>query len=98
MSAPRISYTVWAPSVMWNWVVNPKLSVTAALREDKLDLERTGTFPVGQPNVNNGLWDRSISELSVNLGAVYKATDKDTCGRPTRAASRPRPCWSWAVC
>jgi outer membrane receptor for ferrienterochelin and colicins len=74
----QVSYTVWAPSVMWNWVVNPKLAVTAALREDKLDLERTGTFPVGQPNVNNGQWDRSISELSVNLGAVYKATDKDT--------------------
>jgi outer membrane receptor for ferrienterochelin and colicins len=74
----KISYTVWAPSVMWNWIVNPKLSLTAAFREDKLDLKRTGTFPVGQPNVNNSQWDRSISELSANLGAVYKATDQDT--------------------
>ncbi len=74
----KVSYDVLAPSVMWNWVVNPKLSLTAAFREDKLDLKRTGTFPVGQPNVSNSQWDRSISELSANLGAVYKATDQDT--------------------
>lgn len=76
----KISYKVLAPSVMWNWVVNPKLSLTAAARLDSLSLKRTGTFPVGMPAslANNALWDRDIKETSVNLGAVYKATDKDT--------------------
>ena len=74
----KISYTVLAPSAMWNWVASPKLSVTAAVRLDKLSLKRTGTFPVGTPQANNSLWDRDISETSVNLGAVYKVSDRDT--------------------
>jgi len=74
----KVSYTVLAPSAMWNWVVNPKLSLTAAARVDKLSLKRTGSFPAGAPQNNNALWDRDITETSVNLGAVYKASDKDT--------------------
>ena len=31
-SGAKISYKVLAPSVMWNWAVNPKLSLTAAAR------------------------------------------------------------------
>ena len=72
-----VSYTVLAPSAMWNWVVNPKLSLTAAARYDKLDLSRDGTFPVGSPTTSNAGWDKSISETSVNLGAVYKLTKAD---------------------
>jgi outer membrane receptor for ferrienterochelin and colicins len=72
-----VSYTVLAPSAMWNWVVNPQLSLTAAARYDKLDLSRDGTFPVGSPTVSNAGWDRSISETSLNLGAVYKLTKAD---------------------
>lgn len=74
----KVSYTVLAPSAMWNWVVNPKLSVTTAVRLDKLSLKRTGTFPAGAPQANNALWDRDITETSVNVGAVYKVTDRDT--------------------
>jgi len=74
----KISYTVLAPSAMWNWVVNPKLSLTAAARVDKLSLKRTGPFPVGAAQTNNALWDRDITETSVNLGGVYKVSDKDT--------------------
>jgi len=74
----KISYTVLAPSAMWNWVVNPKLSLTAAARVDKLSLKRTGPFPVGASQTNNALWDRDITETSVNLGGVYKVSDKDT--------------------
>ena len=77
-SGAKISYKVLAPSVMWNWVVNPKISLTAAARLDKLTLERTGPFPAGVPQTNNALWDRDIKETSVNLGAVFKATDKDS--------------------
>jgi outer membrane receptor for ferrienterochelin and colicins len=74
----KISYTVLAPSAMWNWVVNPKLSLTAAARVDKLSLKRTGPFPAGAPQTNNALWDRDITETSINLGGVYKVSDKDT--------------------
>lgn len=74
----KVSYTVLAPSAMWNWVVSPKLSLTAAARLDKLSLKRTGSFPAGTPQASNLLWDRDITETSVNLGAVYKVSDKDT--------------------
>ncbi|MDB5455991.1 MAG: TonB-dependent receptor plug [Caulobacter sp.] len=74
----KISYRVLAPSVMWNWVVNPKLALTAAARLDSLTLERTGGFPAGAPQHDNRLWDRDIKETSVNLGAVYKATAQDS--------------------
>ncbi|MBP8246076.1 MAG: TonB-dependent receptor [Phenylobacterium sp.] len=77
-SGAKISYKVLAPSVMWNWAVNPKLSLTAAARLDNLSLERTGSFPAGVPQTSNALWDRDIKETSVNLGAVFKATDADT--------------------
>ncbi len=69
-----VRYTVLAPSAMWNWVVNDKLSLTAAARYDMLSLEREGTFPTGAPPQKNSQWDRDIKETSVNLGAVYKAT------------------------
>jgi outer membrane receptor for ferrienterochelin and colicins len=74
----KVAYRVVAPSVMWNWVVNPKLAVTAAARLDSLSLKRTGGFTAGLPQHDNSLWDRDINETSVNLGAVYKATDKDS--------------------
>jgi iron complex outermembrane receptor protein len=74
----QVSYQVVAPSVMWNWAVNDKLSLTAAARYDSLSLEREGTFPVGAPITSNARWDRDVEEVSVNLGAVYKLTDKDT--------------------
>jgi len=73
----EIGYTVLAPSVMWNYVVNDKLSLTSALRLDTLTLERTGGFPAGHPQNNNALWDRDIQEVSANLGAVYKLSAKD---------------------
>ena len=72
-----VSYTVLAPSAMWNWQVNDKLTLTAAARYDKLSLDRTGTFPVGAPQTSNKLWDKTISETSLNLGAVYKLTPTD---------------------
>jgi len=77
-AAAKIGYTVLAPSVMWNWVASDKLSLTAAGRLDKLSLKRTGMFPAGVPQNDNGLWDRDIKKASVNLGAVYKLTAQDS--------------------
>jgi iron complex outermembrane receptor protein len=77
-AAGKIGYTVLAPSVMWNWAVNDKLSVTSAARLDKLSLKRTGSFPTGVVQHDNALWDRDIQKASVNLGAVYKLTAEDS--------------------
>uniref|UniRef100_B0T292 TonB-dependent receptor plug n=1 Tax=Caulobacter sp. (strain K31) TaxID=366602 RepID=B0T292_CAUSK len=72
-----VSYTVLAPSAMWNWAINDKVSLTAAARYDQLKLKRTGLLPPGYA-FTNADWDRTISEPSVNLGAVYKVTPADS--------------------
>ncbi|PHY14066.1 hypothetical protein CSW58_01705 [Caulobacter sp. B11] len=77
----QIAYDVLAVSGMWTWAISDKLSTTAAVRYDKLDLERTGVFPVAFPMANNALWDRSIKETSYNLGLVYRPSDL-AFGRP----------------
>jgi len=74
----QVSYDVLAASGMWNWAITDKLSTTVAVRYDKLDLERSGVFPLGFPNANNALWDRSIKEGSYNLGLVYRPTGFDS--------------------
>ncbi|WP_419319514.1 TonB-dependent receptor plug domain-containing protein [Caulobacter sp. ErkDOM-E] len=74
----QIAYDVLAASGMWTWAISDKLSTTAAVRYDKLDLERTGVFPVAFPMANNALWDRSIKETSYNLGLVYRPSDLDS--------------------
>jgi len=74
----QLAYDVLAASGMWNWAITDKLSTTAAVRYDKLDLERTGVFPAGYPSANNALWNRSIKETSYNVGLVYRPTGFDT--------------------
>jgi len=73
-----VRYRVLAPSAMWNWQASEKVALTAAARLDSLELSRTGTFPAGVTRNKNSDWDRSIKEVSVNLGAVISATDVDT--------------------
>ncbi len=74
----RVSYDVTAVSGMWNWAISDAFSVDAALRSDNLSLKRTGTFPAGYPLANNANWDRKISKISYNAGAVWRVDDKDT--------------------
>jgi iron complex outermembrane receptor protein len=77
-SGGRIAYSNLAPSAMWNWQATPKLSLNAAGRMDYLSLRRSGPFPVGLPRADNRLFDQHFTEISGNLGAVFKATDVDT--------------------
>jgi len=63
---------------MWNWAVNEHLTTTAAVRVDKLSLERSGTFVARAPMANNALWDRDITETSANLTAAWRPTEADT--------------------
>ncbi len=73
-----VSYDVAAVSGMWNWAISDAFSVDAAARSDNLALKRTGAFPLGYPLANNAYWDRKISKLSYNAGAVWRVSDKDT--------------------
>lgn len=74
----EISYSVLAPSAMWNWAISDTFSTAIALRSDNLSLKRSGTFPAGFPLADNANWDRDVSELSYNAGAVWRLSEKDT--------------------
>ena len=69
-----VSYEVFSGSAMWNWAISDKLTTTAALRVDKLDLKRSGVFPARIPLANNAFWDRSSTEPSVNFTVAYRPT------------------------
>lgn len=73
-----LSYDVVSFSGMWNWQATSQLALTAALRNDSLDLQREGTFPAGVPPYGNAFYDRSLEETTWNLGAVWTPTDVDT--------------------
>ncbi|MBP8246071.1 MAG: TonB-dependent receptor [Phenylobacterium sp.] len=73
-----VSYNVLAASGMWNWQVSKQLTTTAALRVDKLSLERSGTFVTRAPMANNALWDRDITETSANVTIAWRPTEMDT--------------------
>ena len=73
-----VSYGVMAASGMWNWAVNDQLTTTAALRVDRLSLERSGTFLPRAPMANNALWDREITETSANFTVAWRPTEQDT--------------------
>ncbi|EGF91931.1 tonB-dependent Receptor Plug domain protein [Asticcacaulis biprosthecium C19] len=78
LTGGEVSYTVMAPSAMWNWAISDTLSTAVAIRSDNVKLKRTGSFPAGFPMADNANWDRDISELSYNAGAVWRISDKDT--------------------
>ncbi|WP_425997086.1 TonB-dependent receptor plug domain-containing protein [Caulobacter sp. DWR1-3-2b1] len=73
-----VSYDVFAASGMWTWAITDKLSTTAAVRHDTLQLERTGVFPTGFTPRTNAAWDRKVKEASYNLGLVYRPTSLDS--------------------
>ena len=73
-----VSYDVFAASGMWTWAITDKLSTSAAVRYDTLQLERTGVFPSGFTPATNAAWDRKITEASYNLGLVYRPSDLDS--------------------
>lgn len=74
----EISYDVMAASGMWNWQVNEQITTTAAVRVDKMSLERSGGFLPRIQFADNALWDRDITETSVNLTAAWRPTAADT--------------------
>ncbi|ESQ75764.1 hypothetical protein ABAC402_07300 [Asticcacaulis sp. AC402] len=74
----KVSYDVVSASAMWNWAVRDSFSVSAAVRNDTLSLKREGSFAPGFPLASNANWDRDISKVSYNLGAVWRVSDRDS--------------------
>lgn len=76
--AAHISYDVIATGGMWNWVITPAIEWTNAVRIDHLMLKREGPIPTPVPYTSNNDYNQSITDVSVNSGVVWKATNKDT--------------------
>ncbi len=74
----QISYGVFSAAGMWNWVINSQLTTTAAVRVDSMQLHRSGSFAARVPLGDNALWDRTITEPSVNLTGAWRPTGADT--------------------
>ncbi len=71
-----VYYNVMAASGMWNWRINPTVSLTNALRVDRLSLGRHGSIPADYP-FTNADWDGSITQLSFNTGISWAVTPGD---------------------
>jgi outer membrane receptor for ferrienterochelin and colicins len=68
---------IFALSGMWKWVISPTVSITNALRVDRLSLGRNGFIPPGYP-FSNSDWNRAITQPSYNTGLVWKPSDVDS--------------------
>ena len=73
----NITYDVLSASGMWDWKIDPSISLTNAFRIDYLTLSRDGSAPPGYP-FSNADWNRTITEESFNSGLVWRASDNDT--------------------
>jgi iron complex outermembrane receptor protein len=72
-----IFYDDFAVSGMWDWKISPTISLTNAVRVDRLALGRDGSAPDGYPFKNSD-WNRSIPELTFNSGLVWKVLNDDS--------------------
>lgn len=77
ITGAEVFYDVFSASGMWNWQLNPVLTLTNALRLDDLALGRDGYTPPGYPLANHD-WDRQMHVPSYNSGLVWRLDDNDT--------------------
>jgi iron complex outermembrane receptor protein len=86
-----VGYTVYSASAMWDWQILPQLTLTDALRFDRLGLRYDGTTAPGDRYSISNYNDAVLTEPSFNSGLVYKPTDDDTvrllAGRGIQAPS-----------
>lgn len=78
LTGGHVSYDVFSPSAMWNWAITDQITTTAAVRVDMLNLHRSGTFAPRIRLADNNLWDRSITEPSLNFTGAWRPTAVDT--------------------
>jgi iron complex outermembrane receptor protein len=73
----RIFYDVVAGGLMWDWKISPNVSLTNALRSDRLILGRSGPV-AADSGFTDRSWDRTIKETSFNSGLVWRMSPRDT--------------------
>ena len=71
----EIGYEVISVSAMWQWQILPELTLSNAVRRDRLELKRSGAIPAGYP-LSNADWDRHIAETSFNSGLVWAFSER----------------------
>jgi iron complex outermembrane receptor protein len=72
-----VFYDVAALGGMWEWRIDPSLTLTTALRFDRWWLGRSGSLPAGY-TLNNEDWNRTQTKPSFNTALVWQASDVDT--------------------
>lgn len=73
----EVSYAVKSASAMWNWQILDALSLSTAVRRDRLSLHREGAIPAGML-LTNADWDRGLKENSYNVGVNWDFSQTDT--------------------
>jgi outer membrane receptor for ferrienterochelin and colicins len=77
VTGAQVGYGVWSASGMWEWKIAPTISLTNAVRFDRLTLDRDGVIPPAYP-FDDADWDRTVGETTFNSGLVWKADGLDT--------------------
>ncbi|HEY1930557.1 MAG TPA: TonB-dependent receptor plug domain-containing protein [Acetobacteraceae bacterium] len=78
LAGGRISNSIYAASLMWDWQVTPAVTVTNAIRVDDMKLHYAGTLLPGTGLTTADYNRVSLVEPSTNSGIVWKATEADT--------------------
>lgn len=73
-----IGYQDLAADAMWHWKITPRLSLTNAVRIDKLMLSYSGTLAPGTGITAADYSRAGFTAPSFNSGLVYRATNRDT--------------------
>ena len=77
VTGAEVGYGVGSASGMWEWKIAPTISLTNAVRFDRLALDRSGAIPPAYP-FDNADWDRVLDETTFNSGLVWKVGSLDT--------------------
>ena len=77
-SGSDVSTEVFSLSGLWDYAATDKLSTAVSIRYDHQGVERQGFIPSTFSFTNEDYSSLSYSELTYNLGAVYKISDMDT--------------------
>jgi iron complex outermembrane receptor protein len=73
----EVFYDVAAIGSMWEWRLDPAVTLTSAVRWDRWSLGRDGLLPPGY-GLTNEDWDRTRTAPSFNVAIVWQAADADT--------------------
>ncbi len=74
---PELAYNMWSAGGMWHWQMRDDLSLTSAVRLDRLSLKETGDLWDGAIYQKDE-YSRQLTDYSANIGLVYQPTHDDT--------------------